>query len=102
MTEATFVDHADQHRIEARVGDAVAAYSEYHDRAGRRSFIHTVVEPEFEGQGLGSKLVRWALDDARVRGLAVLPHCPFTRRWIERHPDYADLVPEAERASFGL
>lgn len=102
MADLSIADNGDQHRIEARLGDAVAAYIEYHDRAGRRSFIHTVVEPEFEGQGLGSQLVRWGLDDARARGLAVLPHCPFTRSWIERHREYVDLVPEAERAGFGL
>lgn len=102
MTEPTFADNPAAHRVEARIGDVVAAYSEYRERSGRRSFTHTVVDPALEGQGLGSQLVRWALDDARARGLLVLPYCPFVRSWMKRHPEYVDLVPEAERAGFGL
>ncbi|MFD5436489.1 GNAT family N-acetyltransferase [Kitasatospora sp. NPDC127067] len=47
-------------------------------------------------------LARGALDDARARGLHVLPYCPFIRGWIRKHPEYADLVPEASRARLGL
>jgi predicted GNAT family acetyltransferase len=46
--------------------------------------------------------VRGALDTARARRLAVLPECPFVRGWIAKHPDYVDLVPEAERGRFDL
>ncbi|GAA3480437.1 hypothetical protein GCM10018966_049670 [Streptomyces yanii] len=53
-------------------------------------------------RGLGGLLARGALDDARTRGLRVLPYCPFIRGWIGKHPEYADLVPEASRARFGL
>ena len=53
---------------------------------------HTEVEPEYEGQGVGGRLVQAVLDDVRQRGLHVLPICPFTKSWIERHPDYQDLV----------
>jgi predicted GNAT family acetyltransferase len=50
------------------------------------------VAPEFEGEGVGSALVRTALDDWRKEGRRVLPLCPFAKGWIERHPEYADLV----------
>jgi len=60
------------------------------------------VDPRLEGHGAGSLLARFALDDARRRGLAVLPFCPFMSGWIERHPEFADLVPEALRGQFGL
>jgi predicted GNAT family acetyltransferase len=43
-------------------------------------------------RGLGSALVAGALDDARARGLRVVPICPFVDAYIRRHPDYADLV----------
>ena len=56
------------------------------------TFTHTEVDPEFEGQGVGSALARYALDQAREAGLRVRPLCPFIARWIRRHPDYADLV----------
>ena len=61
---------------------------------------HTVVEDAFEGQGLAGQLVQGALDDLRARGLLVHPFCPYVKGWIERHPDYRDLVDDPER--FGL
>jgi hypothetical protein len=42
------------------------------------------------------------LDDVRKRGLAALPFCPYVRRFIERHPQNLDLVPEEQRERFGL
>ena len=54
--------------------------------------LHTEVLPSLEGKGLGARLVAGALDDIRVRGLHVVPFCPFVRAYIRRHPDYADLV----------
>jgi len=59
------------------------------------SFTHTEVDDAYEGQGLGSQLARYALDDARSRGLRVRPLCPFIKTWIRRHPDYQDLVATA-------
>lgn len=54
---------------------------------------HTEVLPEFEGQGVGSALARYALDDVRAEGTRrVQPLCPFIKSYIERHPDYQDLV----------
>jgi len=85
-------DVPDRHRYEARIGDKLAGYAEYVLRDGGIIFVHTQVDDAFEGQGVGSALARAALDDARARGLAVEPRCPFIRGWIQRHPDYADLV----------
>jgi len=74
-------------------------------RLGRGSidFIHTEVDPDHGGRGLAGILVRAALDDARARGLAVLPHCPYVAKFIGGHRDeYLDLVPEERRDQFGL
>lgn len=60
-------------------------------------FTHTEVEPNFDGQGVGSKIARFALDDVRGDGSrSVLPLCPFIKGWILRHPDYKDLVYRAK------
>jgi uncharacterized protein len=64
----------------------------YRLAAGVISFLHAEVDPAREDQGIGSRLVRDALDDARARGLSVRPICPFVAYFIERNPDYADLV----------
>lgn len=96
-------DNEDAHRYEVRVDGKVAGYAEYHDRGDRRAFTHTVVEDEFEGQGIGSQLARFVLDDSREHDRAVLPYCTFIRGYIDRHrDDYLDLVPEDERAKFDL
>jgi predicted GNAT family acetyltransferase len=85
-------DHPDRKRYEVAVDGVVAGYAAYEMSSGTVVFTHTVIEPQFEGRGLGSAVARYALDDARRRGLAVVPRCPFIHRFIERHPDYADLV----------
>jgi predicted GNAT family acetyltransferase len=56
------------------------------------ALLHTEVAPELEGRGFGSALVGHALDEARERGLRVVPLCPFVDAFIRRHPAYADLV----------
>lgn len=53
---------------------------------------HTEIDPAVGRRGLGSTLVRFALDDARARGLRVIPRCPFVAVFIVRHPEYEDLV----------
>ncbi|MFD3452637.1 GNAT family N-acetyltransferase [Streptomyces sp. NPDC058691] len=79
-----------------------AGFAEYHLYGKEMAFIHTEVDPRFGGRGLGGILARAALDAARDRGLEVLPFCPFIRAWIGKHPEYVELVPEGQRARFGL
>jgi uncharacterized protein len=71
-------------------------------RPGLIAFVHTQVDPGHEGEGLGRRLVTAALDDARARGLEVMPFCPFVNEVMKRHPEYQDLVPAEYRARFGL
>ena len=90
-------DRPAEHRYVVRAGGAVAGVAEYRRQGGRVVFTHTGVPPAYGGQGLGSRLVRAALDDVRRQGLAVVPRCPFVAAWIRRHPDYAGLVDERSR-----
>ena len=85
-------DHPDRKRYQVAADGVVAGYAAYEMSSGTIVFTHTVVEPQFEGRGLGSAVARYALDDARRRGLTVVPRCPFIRRFIDRHSEYADLV----------
>lgn len=68
-----------------------AGFADYLIQGDRIVFTHTEVDPAHEGRGVGSALARAALDDARARGLEVMPLCPFVKGWIQRHPEYADL-----------
>lgn len=56
------------------------------------TYTRTKVVPAFGGQGVGSALALRALDDARAEGLTVVPLCPFVAAYIEKHPQYSDLV----------
>ncbi len=96
------VDVPDRSRFEIQVGGEVAGFTEYRRRPQLIAFIHTLIDPRFEGQGLASQLVRTALSETRSHELAVLPFCPFVRAYIARHTEYLDLVPEDMRAKFDL
>lgn len=85
-------DNAAAGRFEILVGDEVAGFAEYSVAHGVATMPHTVVGEAYDGQGLGSRLARFALDTVRERGLEVRPLCPFIRGYIKRHQEYADLV----------
>jgi len=90
--EPTVTDAPDADRYELRDGDRLLGIAAYRRRGDVVVFTHTEVNPDEGRSGLGGTLVRSALDDVRSRGGKVVPLCPFVRGWIERHPDYADLV----------
>jgi predicted GNAT family acetyltransferase len=90
--EPTVSDAPDADRYEIRDGDRLLGIAAYHRRGDVLVFTHTEVNPDEGRSGLGSTLVRSALDDVRAKGEKVVPQCPFVKGWIERHPDYADLV----------
>ncbi len=92
MGEVEIDDNAAAARVEARVDGVLAGFADYRDRDGQRVFTHTEVDPSFGGQGIGGRIARAALDEARADGVSVVPLCPFIRSWIDKHPDYADLV----------
>ncbi|MEU6676503.1 GNAT family N-acetyltransferase [Streptomyces sp. NPDC046853] len=100
--ESRVADNPDRSRFEVFDGDELAGFTEYHRYQDEIAFIHTEIDPRFEGRGLGGVLARAALGTAREQGLGVLPFCPFIRGWITKHSDYADLVPQEQRARFGL
>jgi predicted GNAT family acetyltransferase len=81
------------YRYEIWADGALAGHTQYVLDRGRIAFLHTEVNESYEGQGLGSRLAREALDDARARGIVVMPFCPFIADFIERHiEEYRDLV----------
>lgn len=100
--DTKIVDNPESRRFEISDGTELAGFVEYHLHSGEIAFLHTEIDSRFEGRGLASKLARHVLDDARKRGLGVLPYCPFIRGWITKHPDFTDLVPDDKRAKFAL
>ena len=99
---ATVRDNPTESRFEVFDDDTLAGYAEYLLGEGEMTITHTVVEDAFEGRGLAKELAEAALAQARQRGLAVLPKCPFVSKYIRRNPAWLDLVPEDRRSEFNL
>lgn len=99
---STVRDNPDESRYEIHDDGQLAGFSTYQLDTGRISFIHTEIGAAFTGRGLAGQLVSAELDDARRRGLAVLPFCPLVRQYIADHPVYLDLVPPEDRGRFDL
>ncbi len=93
--EVNVVHAAGRDRYEARGRDgAMLGHADYSLSPGVVVLTHTEVDDDLEGEGVGSRLVAGALDDVRARGLGVVARCPFVRAYVERHPEYADLLTE--------
>lgn len=96
-------DDHDNARYEITLDGALAGFAEYSVQDDRITFSHTEVGASYSGRGLARDLVRFALDDAKERGLAVLPLCSYVSKVIADDPDrYLDLVPASERPRFDL
>ena len=79
-------------RYELQVDGDVAVLLYYDRPDGSRTLVHTEVPAALEGKGIGGRLVKAVLDDAEARGLRIVPLCPFVRRYLVRHPEYAKLI----------
>jgi len=102
MAETPIVTiNPETHRFEAHLGGETA-FTEYVLGDGAMVLPHTVVPQAFEGRGVGSALAKAALGYARGEGLKVKPVCPFIAGYIERHPEWQDLVADDFRAKLGL
>ena len=95
-------DNPTASRFEITVDGDLAGWVDYREDDGVYALPHTRVLPAYEGQGIGSRLVVGALEELRGRGASVLPYCPFVPKVIRDNPELLPLVPESERATFGL
>jgi predicted GNAT family acetyltransferase len=85
-------DRPERDRYEIELDGERVGLLSYQLAGGVIAHRHTEIDPSVGGRGLGSALVRFALDDARARGLTVVPACPFVATFIVRHPEYENLV----------
>lgn len=85
-------NHAER-RWEVTVGGTLAGVLVYAEAPGGGTILHhTEVRPDFEGQGLGGRLARAALEETHADGGPVLVECPFVTSWVRRHPEWLDRV----------
>lgn len=93
MSDATgdVRDNASENRYELTVdGYLAAAYYKTHGNVV--TFVHTEVPKELGGKGIGSRLVKAALEQVRAKNLKVVAQCPFVKGYIDKHAEFADLL----------
>ncbi|HEY4411878.1 MAG TPA: GNAT family N-acetyltransferase [Gaiellaceae bacterium] len=88
-------DNPAELRYELFDDDELVGEIRYRRVPGGLALVHTEVEPK--RHGLGTELVKGALDDLRDRGLRVVPVCPFVAAYIRRHPEYGELLTEDDQ-----
>ena len=94
------VDNPSESRFELRVDDELVGRVEYLPAGDSVIVAHTEIDEGHEGEGLGSVLVRGALEAIRANGKTVIPTCPFAAAYIRRHPEFLDLVEANLRSQF--
>ena len=85
------VDNPAESRYELAV-EGVVAIAAYQHSGDVLMFTHTAVPDALEGRGIGSRLVKGALEDVRAKGLTIVPACSFVAAYVEQHPEVTDLV----------
>ena len=83
-------DNPEKSRFELDAGGHLAV-SYYKQAGGVVTFMHTEVPKELEGQGIGSRLVRGALELVRAKKLKVVAKCPFVAAYLKKHSEFDDL-----------
>ena len=90
-------------RFEIYFDGELAGFAEFEVSNQKISYPHTEIDPRFGGQGLGSQLIKEALDEALEQNLEVAPYCSFVSAYIKKNSEkYLHLVPEGLRAKFDL
>jgi|SRR4051794_21914526 predicted GNAT family acetyltransferase len=91
--EITVKNNAESRTYDAFVDGGIAGSIVYEPAGDQRVvFTHTFVQPRFRRRGVGNALVRGALDDVQAKGLTLTNFCDFVARYIDAHPEYADLL----------
>ncbi|WP_236028457.1 NAD(+)/NADH kinase [Paractinoplanes lichenicola] len=90
--DAVVVDAFERRRYELLIGGEVAGVLHYRRHGDQIELLHTEVEQSFSGRGLAGRLASAALEDARSRATPVVASCPFVTGYLDRHPEFADLL----------
>ena len=93
MDENYTIEHKpESHRYVIQVDGEQAGFADYVERGEVRDFNHTVIDPQHRGQGLSAPLIQHALDHTRAAGHTIIPSCSAVQRFVEKNPEYRDLV----------
>ena len=93
MEELEVKNNEELSQFEAKLGGGEKALVGYRtEEDGALNLLHTEVPPEFEGKGVGTRLVRETLEQIKAAGKKIIPSCPFIAAFIKRHSEYSGLV----------
>ena len=94
-------DDRKAHRYTLHISGETAVVM-YNEVAVGLLITETLVPQALEGQGIASRMARHVLADVRARGLKILPTCPFFAGYLQKHPEYADVVDPRYRTILGI
>lgn len=92
MSEISLRKNSETKRYEAVLDAEVVGYIDYRVRGEVVHLPHTLVQPEHEGEGIGSSLAQFAILDIEEQERMVAPECPFIAKWLQRHEQYHYLL----------
>ncbi|QTV80242.1 GNAT family N-acetyltransferase [Microbacterium sp. NIBRBAC000506063] len=85
MSDITVTLNEDESRYEIHTGDVLGGFAAFERRPGKILFVHTEIDPAFQGKGLAGQLAAHALADAAASGDTIVPYCPYIRKYLETH-----------------
>ena len=94
MENYKLIDNVALHQYESRIGDLIPRIEYIKTKNGEIYLTHTEVPSALEGKGVGSSLVRLALEDIERQQLRLVPLCPFVAGYVQKHPEWKRLVME--------
>ena len=94
MENYKLIDNVALHQYEFRIGDLIPRIDFIKTKNGEIYLTHTEVPSALEGKGVGSSLVRLALEDIERQQLRLVPLCPFVAGYVQKHPEWKRLVME--------
>ena len=97
--DSSVVDNFEESRYEVLLGGELAGVLHYRRVGDRFELTHTEIDQAFQGRGLAGRLAAGALTDARTRAAQVLVTCPYVAGFVQRHPEYSDVVISAKEST---
>lgn len=91
------INNKKEFRFEIQLPDGEFARLDYRWLKGSIVLMHTVVPKSAQGKGVGAFLVKYVLDYIRQNGLKMIVYCPFIVKYLEKHPEYNDLLDTSKR-----
>jgi uncharacterized protein len=84
-------DQVSRQRFEL-VEEGKLAFADYRKNGGTLILPYVEADPALRGRGTAGRLMEGVMEIVRERGLKVHPVCSYAVAWLQRHPEYADLI----------